>query len=91
MLKIDMGTPGQKSVIMASGSFSDIFSEVCTVVANLYKQMRASAPPMAAEFRRAFVSAVTDPDTPMWNGELKADFGMMSVMPVKQKDGDGDV
>lgn len=85
MLHIQMGTPGQKSVIMASGSFPDIFSEVCTVVADLYKQMRASAPPMAAEFRRAFVAAVTDPDTPMWNGELKADFGMMGVMPVKQK------
>ena len=45
MLHIQMGTPGQKSVIMASGSFHDIFSEVCTVVADLYKQMKVSAPP----------------------------------------------
>lgn len=89
MLKIDMGTPGQKDVIMASGSFHDIFAQVCTVVADLYKQMKVSAPPLAAEFRRAFIAAVTDPDTPMWNGELKADFGMMGVMPVK-KDGVGD-
>lgn len=88
MLKIDMGAPGQESVIMASGSFPDIFSEVCTVVADLYKQMKVSAPPMAAEFKRAFIAAVTDPDSPMWYGELKAKFGMMGVVPVK-KDGGG--
>lgn len=44
---------------------------------------------MAAEFRRGFIAAVTDPDTPIWSGELEADFGMMGVVPVKQKDGDG--
>lgn len=88
MLHIKMGTPGQKDMIMASGSFPDIFAQLCTVVADLYKQMKVSAPPLAEEFRRAFTAAVTDPGTPMWNGELQADFGMMGVMPVK-KDGDG--
>lgn len=88
MLHIKMGTPGQKDIIMASGSFPDIFAQVYKVVADLYKQMRVSAPPLAEEFRRAFTAAVTDPSGPMWNGELQADFGMMGVMPSK-KDGDG--
>lgn len=86
MLHINMGTPGQKDIIMASGSFPDIFAQVCTVVADLYKQMRVSAPPLAEEFRRAFTAAVNDPGTPMWNGELQADFGMMGVVPAKEDD-----
>ena len=45
MLHIKMGTPGQKDIVMASGSFFDIFAELCTVVADLYKQMKVSAPP----------------------------------------------
>ena len=45
MLRITSGVPGQKNVTMASGSFGDIFSELCTVIADLYKQMKVSAPP----------------------------------------------
>ena len=90
MLNIKFEGSGKQAVIMASGSLGDILLELCMTVSDLYKQMKVSAPPLAEEFRRAFTAAVTDPNTPMWNGELQADFSMMGVMPVK-KDGDENV
>ena len=89
MLNIKFEGNGKQAVIMASGSLGDILAELSMPVSDIYKQMKKTAPPVAEGFRRAFVAAVTDPDTPMWSGELKADFGMMGVMPVKQKEGDG--
>lgn len=91
MLNIKFEGNGKQAVIMASGSLGDILAELCMTVSDIYKQMKKSAPPVAEEFRRAFTRAVVDHNGPMWNGELKADFGMMGVMPVKQKDGDGNV
>ena len=88
MLNIKFKGNGKQAIIMASGSLRDILAELCMTVSDLYKQMKKSAPPVAEEFRRAFILAVTDPSGPMWNGELQADFGMMGVTPVK-KDGDG--
>lgn len=32
------------------------------------------------------VRMIADPASPVWNGELKAGFAMMSVLPVKEGD-----
>lgn len=86
MLKINLGAENGPSVVMATGELGDICAEIGMVIANLYKKMKQDAPPAAKAFRSSMVRMIVDPESPVWNGELKAGFAMMSVVPKKEGD-----
>ncbi len=90
MLDVKLGVRSATGYVMASGSLEEISADIGTVISDLYKKLKQNTPSTAESFRQAMECLVADPESPVWNGELKADFGMMGVMPVK-KDGDENV
>lgn len=91
MLKVNLGAGNGSSVIMAGGTLGEISAEIAMVVADLYKKMKQDAPPVAEAFRSGMVRMMADPASPVWNGELKAGFAVMSMVSKKEGSDGADV
>ena len=86
MRRVNLGGGNGLDSIMAGGTLGVVSAEIAMVIADLYKKMKQDAPPVAEAFRSGMVRMIADPASPVWNGELKAGFAMMSVLPDKEVD-----
>lgn len=57
-------------MISCNGSFTTILTEMCIAVNGVYESIARRDPALAEAFRRGFVSAVTDPGSPVFRSDV---------------------
>lgn len=83
MLKIEI----DKGIhIEAAGTGLDIISEMCAAIHEIHALQNAQNPLHAAIFRDALTHAISDPDSPIWDGKALSNSTMICIPPNKKTD-----
>lgn len=85
MLKVNLGCNNVPDMIAGSGDIRTIAAEVGAVIAGIYTQLNANVPTAALVYKTYITHLVTTPDSSLWDGDSKADFGIMSIIPTDNK------